>query len=149
MKFSFIAVGRLKGPEAELVTEFRRRIPWPLEVTEVEERRHRGKERTAAEGKKLLAAVPEGAFIAVLERTGKAVSSEQLAAKIRNWMERGEREICFLIGGSGGHSADVLERADIKLSFGPMTWPHQLARVMLLEQLYRAWAILSGHPYHK
>lgn len=149
MKLSVIAVGRLKGAEGELVAEFRKRIPWQLEVTEVEERRHKGKDRIAAEGRKLLAAVSEGAYAVVLERTGKPASSEQLAVKLRNWMERGEREVCFVIGGAGGLSAEVLARADTRLSFGPMTWPHQLVRVMLFEQLYRAWAILSGHPYHK
>ncbi|MEE8294152.1 MAG: 23S rRNA (pseudouridine(1915)-N(3))-methyltransferase RlmH, partial [Sphingomonadales bacterium] len=106
-------------------------------------------EKMKSEGEKIIAALPKGAFIVAMDKTGQSFPSHDLSQKIEKWFSAGGAHIVFLIGGSDGLSAAALNAANTKLSFGPMTWPHQLARVMLLEQLYRAWAILGGHPYHK
>lgn len=151
MKITLIAVGQQKtGPEIELISVYQKRLSWPLEIVTVEEKRplppH---ERMKSEGQKLLENIPKGAFVVALDKGGKTLSSRELSKKMENWFSAGGSQVAFLIGGSDGLSEDVLARANTKLSFGPNTWPHQLARVMLLEQLYRAWAIQNGHPYHK
>jgi 23S rRNA (pseudouridine1915-N3)-methyltransferase len=92
--------------------------------------------------------LPAEAFAVALDRTGATVDSAGLAVLLERWLGMG-RPVCFLIGGAEGLDAPVLRRADHVLSFGSMTWPHMLARVMLAEQLYRARSIASGHPYHR
>jgi 23S rRNA (pseudouridine1915-N3)-methyltransferase len=146
-----IAVGRLKsGPMKDAADEYAKRISGPLAIREVEERRRLPpaalKER---EGALLLDAVPAGALAVALDRTGTSLSSEDFAARLARWRDRGTDELAFLIGGADGLAGSVLARAEFRLALGAMTWPHLLARVMLLEQLYRAQQILSGHPYHR
>ena len=101
------------------------------------------------EGKRLLARIPEGAFVCTLEIGGKALTSEQFAQRLQELQVQGVSEICFVIGGSLGLSPEVIARAQMHLSFSAMTFPHQLMRVILTEQIYRAFRILSGEPYHK
>ena len=151
MKILIIAAGRAKGgPEAKLAAEYRKRLPGRLEIIEIEQKRGaNAEERKAREAEKLLAAVPKGSFVVALERTGKIYSSEAFAAEMRKWEMAGHKAVVFVIGGPDGLADEVLRAAHAKLSLGAMTWPHLLARVMLLEQLYRAHAIRSGHPYHK
>ena len=96
----------------------------------------------------LLNAVPKGAAIVALDRRGTALSSEAFAQRLATWRDAGA-DLAFLIGGAEGLAESVLERAQLVLSFGAMTWPHLLARAMLLEQIYRAQQILAGHPYHR
>jgi 23S rRNA (pseudouridine1915-N3)-methyltransferase len=99
-----------------------------------------------------LAALPKaspGLSVVALDPRGKALSSEELANQLRQWRERGTDDLAFLIGGAEGLSAAARQRANFILSFGAMTWPHLLVRAMLVEQLYRAQAILTGHPYHR
>jgi 23S rRNA (pseudouridine1915-N3)-methyltransferase len=144
-----IAVGRLRaGPEAELFARYNARLRPPLTVTEISEARGDAAEIKRREGEALLAALPGGAFVVALDSGGTAPSSEAFAPLLRRWQETGAK-ICFLIGGADGLSAAVLARADHALSLGPLTWPHFLVRVLLAEQLYRAQAILAGHPYHR
>ena len=87
--------------------------------------------------------------VVVLDETGLAVTSESFAAQIDKWRDNGRDAIFFIIGGADGLSPEIRKRADLTLAFGKVTWPHQLVRIMLLEQLYRAVTILSGHPYHR
>jgi 23S rRNA (pseudouridine1915-N3)-methyltransferase len=146
-----IAAGRLKqGPLKDLADEYAKRLAWPLTVREIEERRPLPpaalKER---EGALLLEALPAGAFAVALDGRGTVLASEDFAARLARWRDQGTAELAFLIGGADGLDAKVLARAGFRLSLGAMTWPHLLARVMLLEQLYRAQQILSGHPYHR
>ena len=145
-----IAVGRLKpGPLAELQQLYATRITTPLAIREVEERRKLAPgELREREGALLLAALPSGALVVALDREGVPLSSEELALSLAKWRERAA-EIAFVIGGAEGLSGAVRAQADFVLSFGPQTWPHFLARAMLLEQLYRAQQILAGHPYHR
>ena len=100
------------------------------------------------EGSALLAALPERAFVVALDLGGEVFDSEGLAARLVRWQET-QRPLCFLIGGAEGLDAAVTARADAVLSLGKLTWPHFLVRAMLAEQLYRAQAIVAGHPYHR
>ena len=103
----------------------------------------------AAEAEKILAAVPKGAWFCVLTPEGTELSSEALADKLRTVKNDGKSAACFLIGSSFGMDVSVKKRADFRLSFGPMTFPHHLMRVMAIEQLYRAESIQAGAKYHK
>ncbi|MCC8364561.1 23S rRNA (pseudouridine(1915)-N(3))-methyltransferase RlmH [Lysobacter sp. A6] len=155
MKARLIAVGeRAPAWVADGFAEYRKRLShWlPLELIEIEPGL-RGKGRDAAratadEGARVMAAIPKGALVVALEVRGKVWSSEQLAQRMETWRSAG-RDLCFLIGGPEGHAPEVLARADEQWSFGPLTLPHMLVRLVLAEQLYRANAMLANHPYHR
>ncbi|MCW8836729.1 MAG: 23S rRNA (pseudouridine(1915)-N(3))-methyltransferase RlmH [Rhodospirillales bacterium] len=151
MRHHIIAVGRARsGPERDLYEAFTRRITWPLSLREVEEKKPLPQPRlTEREGELLLAAVPDGAVVIALDETGKAMPSLIFAERIGVWRDEGRGDVAFLIGGADGHANKVRQRADLILSFGKMTWPHMMVRAMLVEQIYRAQCILSGHPYHR
>lgn len=155
MKLHILAVGRLRaGPEAELVSDYRTRLDrtgralslGPLEILEVEDKKGGGK---AAESALLAKAIPQNALVIALDERGKSLSSPDFATQLVSWRDDGQRDAAFLIGGADGLDKDLRARADFKLSFGAMVWPHMLARVMLCEQLYRAATILAGSPYHR
>ena len=158
MRLMVAAVGRLKGgPERELAERYRERAAKAgraigiraVEIVEIEESRSRSAQvRMAEEGAKLMAALPKDGAAVALDAGGQGLSSAELAARLARWRDAG-RPVCFFIGGPDGLPADLRQRADLALSFGAATWPHQLVRIMLLEQLYRAVTILSGHPYHR
>ncbi len=103
----------------------------------------------AEEGKRILERIPEGTFMILLDVSGKELSSEAFAARMEELAVEGKSRLAFVIGGSLGVSVDVRRRADFRLSFSPMTFPHQLMRVVLLEQIYRAFKIRSNETYHK
>jgi 23S rRNA (pseudouridine1915-N3)-methyltransferase len=151
MKLTILAIGRARaGPEKALFTDYVKRLPWPVELKELEVKKTLpAPEKQRQEGTLLLAGVPEGAAVVVLDETGKALASADLAQTLGQWQDEGRRDVALLIGGADGHGAEVKARADLLLAMGRMTWPHMLARVMLAEQLYRAWSILAGHPYHR
>ncbi len=158
MKIHVAAVGRMKqGPERELVARYLDRAvlsgkPLALtgfEVTELTESRSTSApSRKADEAKALRAALPEGIIVALDER-GKTIGSEAFATQLARWRDDGRPAASFVIGGADGLDPDFVRAADLTLSFSPLTWPHQLVRIMLAEQLYRATTILSGHPYHR
>ena len=151
MRISVIAVGRArKGPERALYDDFAGRLAWPIALVEVEERRPLpAAQKVRSEGELLRARVPKGAVTVALDGRGKALSSEDFAARLGRWRDDGIDEIAFLIGGADGLDGAVIETAALTLSLGAMTWPHLLVRGMLAEQLYRAEQILAGHPYHR
>lgn len=150
LKLRLLTVGRDKGPTAALTAEYLARLPWLFEIKELTESRQRSAgARKAEEGAALLAALPGKATLVALDRTGQVLASEAFAEQVGRWRDGGVRELAFAIGGPDGLDAAVLARAERKISFGPMTWPHLLARTMLAEQLWRAASILSGHPYHR
>ena len=158
MKVHVAAVGRMKqGPERELVARYLDRAvatgrPLGLtgfEVSELtESRASSAAARKADEARALRAALPEGIVVALDER-GKSQGSEVFANQIARWRDDGRPAVSFVIGGADGLEPDFVRAADLTLSFSPLTWPHQLVRIMLAEQLYRATTILSGHPYHR
>jgi 23S rRNA (pseudouridine1915-N3)-methyltransferase len=145
------AVGRIKaGPLAELQSEYVKRLGGSIAIKEVEERRALPPaERKAREGELLLAALPEGAVVVALDERGKALASSAFAERLQGWRADGTKTLAFVIGGADGLAQPVMLRAGLTLSLGAMTWPHLLARILLLEQLYRAQQILNGHPYHR
>ncbi len=156
MKFTVIAVGKLKERFwVDACAEYLKRLqPYAkttvAEIADVDPARVGGEAAAVErEGAAILKALPERARVVVLAIGGKQRSSEALSQHIDDLGVSGESEIAFVIGGSCGVSADVLARADETLSFGPITLPHNLARVVLLEQLYRACKISRGEPYHK
>ncbi len=150
MRFLVLAVGRQKaGPLKDLERFYADRIALPLVIREIEERRKLSPaELKAREAELLLEAVPKGASIVALDGRGEALSSAAFAQRLALWREAGT-DLAFLIGGADGLADGVLKKAQSKLSLGTMTWPHLLARAMLLEQIYRAQQILAGHPYHR
>jgi 23S rRNA (pseudouridine1915-N3)-methyltransferase len=138
MLLHVIARGRIgRSPEAELVARYAKRITWPLRLTELPDTGGKTSDP------------PTGCRTVLLDERGKALSSEKLAATLGRWRDEGVREVRFVLGGADGHSDAERAGADLLLAMGAMTWPHLLARAMLLEQLYRATTILAGHPYHR
>ncbi|KFC71727.1 Ribosomal RNA large subunit methyltransferase H [Devosia sp. LC5] len=158
MRVAIAAVGRMKaGPEREMVARYLDRAIGggkPLALTGfdvielTESRSGSSASRKADEAKALRAALPDGIIVALDER-GKAIGSEAFANQIGRWRDDGRPAASFIIGGADGLDPAFVSAADLVLSFSPLTWPHQLVRIMLAEQLYRATTILSGHPYHR
>jgi 23S rRNA (pseudouridine1915-N3)-methyltransferase len=151
MRITVVAVGRLKpGPEMALAQQYLTRIAWTVTIREVEEKK---KLPSAAlrkrEGELLLSACAKATTLIALDERGKSLTSREFAKRLGRWRDDGEAEIAFVIGGANGLDKAVLDRASLTLSLGPMTWPHQLARGLLFEQLYRGQQILAGHPYHR
>jgi len=159
MRLLIAAVGKLKqGPERELFAHYLGRAEAagrklhlsPLSVVEVaESRAATATARRKAEVETLRAKIPSSHRLVCLDRTGEALSSEALSGLLAKLRDGGEQGVAFLIGGADGLAPEILTRAAQVLSFGPMTLPHGLARVVLAEQLYRAATILAGHPYHR
>ena len=144
-----VAVGRMRdGPEAALFNRYAARLRPPLALSEIGEARGTPAEIRRREAAALLAAVPENAFVVALDLGGEALDTERFAVQFERWLGLG-KPLCFVIGGAEGLDASVLGRADYVLSLGAMTWPHLLVRTMLAEQLFRARAIATGHPYHR
>lgn len=138
MLLHVVARGKIgRSPEAELVARYEKRLTWPFRSTELPE----------TGGKVPDPQAPVRTVL--LDERGKQFSSEDFAALLGRWRDEGVREARFVLGAADGHSAEERAEADLLLAFGKATWPHLLARAMLLEQLYRATAILAGHPYHR
>ena len=134
--------------------EYTRRMPPELRVELVElkpEERGAGKDSAkamAAEGSRILGAIPHGATVIALDERGKGLSTQGLSVMLAGWMREGVAPV-FVIGGADGLDGAVKERADKLVSLSALTLPHALVRVLLAEQLYRAWSILAKHPYHR
>ena len=146
------AIGKLKknSPEYELMSEYFKRTKWSVEVIEYEEKKAlSGEALKNAEADLLLSSIPEKAKVVVLDEHGDTLSSREFAGKLRTWQNNGFDTVAFLIGGADGHGKKVKDRANLTLSFGRMTLPHFLMRVVLAEQIYRDKTILDGHPYHR
>ena len=154
MRLRIAAVGRLKEDHWRGAAEeyLKRLRPYAtVEVAEIPDRdiSHDASKAMAAEGTDLLRAIPESSYVVVLDLTGAQTTSEGLSARLADLMVGGRSDVTFVIGGSAGLAPAVLQRADEKLSLSRMTLPHQLARVVLLEQLYRAFRIMRNEPYHR
>jgi 23S rRNA (pseudouridine1915-N3)-methyltransferase len=151
MRVTVAAIGRDRvGPSRALFEAYGKRCPWPIRLVEIAPRAGSPSERRLAEeAERLLKALPPDAVTIALDEHGRDLDSAEFARRIGAWQTEGRNELGFLIGGPDGLAPSVLERADAILAFGRMTWPHRLVRVLLAEQLYRASAILAGHPYHR
>lgn len=153
MKVRIAAVGRLKEPHwRSACDEYLKRLrPYAtVEMVEVADRDISSEpaRAMAAEGADLLRALPDGTRVVALDLGGRQMTSEQFAGWFSEGMLHGASDVAFVIGGSAGLSPEVLARADERLSLSEMTLPHQLARVVLLEQVYRAFRIMRNEPYH-
>ena len=159
MRIGVYAVGRMKsGPERELAERYFDRFAklgpsLGLEfsgVDELPESRHATAElRKRDEAERLIARMPAGASIIILDERGKNLSSDDFSARLAALRDGGTRDGALVIGGPDGHDPSIRDKASLVLSFGAQTWPHQMVRFMLAEQLYRAATILAGHPYHR
>jgi 23S rRNA (pseudouridine1915-N3)-methyltransferase len=155
MRIQLLAVGRrMPGWVSEGYREYAKRLPreCALELVEIEpgHRRRAENPEVARRGEeaRMLAAVPKGARVIALDERGQAWSTEQLAKVLAGWMAEG-RGVALLVGGPDGLSEACRRRAERLWSLSPLTFPHPLVRVLIAEQLYRAWSILEGHPYHR
>lgn len=159
MKIDIIAIGKLKsGPERELVSRYVDRlaklgpaigIEFGRLIERPESRASSTNTRKREEADAIRSARSEGGKLILLDEGGKIPGSEAFAADIGQWRDDGARNATFVIGGADGLDASLLQESDLTLSFGRLTWPHQIVRILLAEQLYRAVTILSGHPYHR
>jgi len=153
------AIGRLKdGPERDLAERYRKRAEQTgrrigfrdTEIVEIRESRAQevGK-RMIEESIALANVIPDKSAVILLDERGESLDSATLAQRLARWRDDGRPAAVFVIGGDDGLAPTLRDKATMRLAFGAATWPHQLVRVMLLEQIYRAVSILSGHPYHR
>lgn len=159
MRIMVIAVGRLKqGPERELADRYATRFDDAgrklgfrgLEVRELPESRARDTAtRIAEEAAAIAALMPEKSVLVALDEHGESIDSSAFARHLGRWRDESIANTIFVIGGADGLSPELQRKAKLRLAFGKATWPHQLVRVLLLEQIYRAATILAGHPYHR
>lgn len=155
MHYTLAVIGKCKpSPERELFEKYQKQLAHPLTLKECESKKREDAVRMEDEGQLLLAAARgdkklPNPYIIALDERGKPMKSIRFASQLQRLEDEGHRHIVFLIGGADGHCDTVRNDANLLLSFGDATWPHMLVRAMLAEQLYRAHAILSGHPYHR
>lgn len=159
MRVRIIAIGRMKaGPERELFARYLDRAIAAgrqmglsgFDVTELPESRASSTSaRKAEEAKAITSALSGSSLHVVLDEHGRSLTSIKLAQTIARWRDDGTNSVAFLIGGADGLDPTLLKSASLKIAFSELTWPHQLVRIMLAEQLYRTTTILSGHPYHR
>jgi 23S rRNA (pseudouridine1915-N3)-methyltransferase len=159
MRLVVISIGRLKqGPERELAERYRERFDdigrklgfRGLEIHEIPESRARDAAgRIAEEASAISAAIPAKSVLVALDERGDNVDSPVFARHLGRWRDEAVANTIFAIGGADGLSPDLRRKAKLSIAFGAATWPHQMVRVMLLEQIYRAATILAGHPYHR
>ena len=159
MRLMLISIGRLKkGPERELAERYRERFDdisrklgfRGLEIHELPESRARdAATRISEEAAAIAALIPEKAVVVALDERGDNVDSASFARHLGRWRDESVPYNVFVIGGADGLSPDLRRKAKLSMAFGAATWPHQMVRVMLLEQIYRAATILAGHPYHR
>ena len=159
MNITIISVGRIKEKYLKSgIAEYSKRLSKYCKLTFIEVTDEKAPENLSEvemenvknkEGEGILKNIKDGAYVIALDIKGKMISSEELAEKLNTLGIQGKSNIVFIIGGSLGLSKEILKRADFKLSFSPMTFPHQLMKVILLEQVYRGFRINRGEPYHK
>ncbi|HEY9581812.1 MAG TPA: 23S rRNA (pseudouridine(1915)-N(3))-methyltransferase RlmH [Savagea sp.] len=159
MQMTIISVGKLKEKYLKLgIAEFEKRLQAYTKMKMIEVPDEKAPEQLSEsemelvkkkEGERILAKIGPQEYVIALDLQGKMWTSEQLSSEIESLMTYGNSKITFIIGGSLGIHEDVLKRADAKLSFSKMTFPHQLMRLILVEQIYRAFRIMNGEPYHK
>ena len=158
MRIVVAAIGRLKrGPERDLAERYRERAVKSgrgiglrsVEVIEIAESRARDTQRRMIEESIALATIiPKDAATVLLDPRGETIDSNKFTGRLRAWNDSG-RDVAFVIGGPDGLAPTLSDQSALHLAFGALTWPHQLVRILLLEQIYRATTILSGHPYHR
>lgn len=148
MRIKLISVGAVKknSPWYTLFHDYFKRMQWSVDALEIDSRKISTQDRQA---KAILDAIPDGHTVFALDERGKTFSSNEFTKKLKAISHDFSPDLCFIIGGADGLTDEVRKKADFLMSFGKQTWPHQMVRVMLIEQIYRAQQILAGHPYHR
>lgn len=150
MKFRFIWIGKTKDKNWKaLQEEYLGRLSHFVKCEIVEVRDSAPHQTKEIEGKRILELLNQKSFVCVLDVTGRSISSPEIAKEVEKWQSRGLKEVTFIIGGADGISPDIRKNADFVLSLSFMTFTHEMARVVLLEQLYRAYTIFNGFPYQR
>ncbi|MAQ71281.1 MAG: 23S rRNA (pseudouridine(1915)-N(3))-methyltransferase RlmH [Alphaproteobacteria bacterium] len=151
MKVTLIVSGKMKsGPELDLYINYIERLPYSVSLIEIDVKGSDETQKNLSENKRFMEELSRiNGYVIALDEKGKSLTSRQIAEKFNNITLLGHDHIIFLIGGSSGLSEEVKQQCDLLISFGKMTWPHKLVRVMLAEQLYRIYSINVNHPYHK
>jgi 23S rRNA (pseudouridine1915-N3)-methyltransferase len=159
MRIVVAAIGRLKqGPERELAERYRKRAAdagrsagvTAVDIIEIKESRAGDAARRMLEESIAIAnIIPDDAVIVILDQRGESMSSSAFAGRLQGWRSEDKPAIAFIVGGHDGLAPSLREKSTLAIAFGAATWPHQLVRIMLLEQIYRAVTILAGHPYHR
>ncbi len=150
LKVDIISVSRVKkGAYYDLIEDYKKRLRWKLNIYELESKYTDAKKSQKDEEEKILKHINNSAIIIVMDERGKSLKSLDFASTLEKFKNNGDNHIQFIIGGADGLTDEVRSKANLLLSFGQQTWPHLLARVMLLEQIYRAQQIIAGHPYHR
>jgi 23S rRNA (pseudouridine1915-N3)-methyltransferase len=159
MRIMVVAIGRLKqGPERELAEHFRKRAADAgrsvglnsFDIVEIKESRAGDTARRMLEESIAIAnVIPERAVSVIMDERGESLSSGAFAGRLQGWRAQDKPAVVFIIGAADGLAPGLREKASLAIAFGAATWPHQLVRIMLLEQLYRAVTIMAGHPYHR
>lgn len=150
MKFRFVWVGKTRDQHYKaLQEEYLQRLSYFVSIEVIEVRDSKEKDPRETEGKRILEKLNQSSLVCLLDVGGKQKSSHQLAEMIEGWQDQGMRDISFVIGGANGVSAAVAERANAVLSLSFLTFTHEMARVVLAEQLYRGFTIIKGFPYQK
>jgi len=150
MKFRFIWIGKTRDKNYRaLQDEYLQRLSHFVKCEVVEIRDSAPHETKETEGKRIGEKLNQSSFVCLLDITGQSRSSPDLAKEVENWQNGGLKEVSFVIGGAGGVSSEVAERANFRLSLSFLTFTHEMARVVMLEQLYRAYTIIKGFPYQK
>jgi 23S rRNA (pseudouridine1915-N3)-methyltransferase len=145
-----IAIGKNKDADLQrLIDEYIKRLSWKITFTEIAAPNVSDAERKSREADLLRAAIPAKAIRICLDERGKNIGSEEFAGKLQNYFTNQQSTLAFVIGGADGLDDPFRREADFVISFGALTWPHMMVRLMLVEQLYRASTILDGHPYHR
>ncbi len=150
LRVDIICVARVKkGAHLDLIHEYQKRMQWPLNIIEVESKQTDASKRQIDEQEKIQKHLSNQAVIIALDERGQNMKSLDFAKKLESFAQNGQPHIQFIIGGADGLTQNLRDQSNLLISFGKLTWPHLLARVMLLEQIYRAQQILAGHPYHR
>jgi 23S rRNA (pseudouridine1915-N3)-methyltransferase len=155
VKIHLLAVGtKMPGWVVTAFEEYSKRMPreCSIELREISPA-HRGKSGNADrykadEAQRIISALPKGAQLVVLDERGKPWTTMQLSRQLENWMQQGQ-DIALIVGGPDGLDPSIMQQAQQQWSLSPLTLPHPMVRILLAEQLYRAWTILQGHPYHR
>lgn len=152
MQVKIIAIGKDRREEfAPALSRYLKQLPWQVEIVEKQPKKPNApREQRMAEEATLMQSAGQGSAVHIaLDEHGKVMTSEAFAALLGKFQSEGRSSVAFYIGGADGLAPDLLKSCEVKLAFGQMTWPHQMVRLMLVEQLYRAYTILTGHPYHR
>ena len=150
MKFRFVWVGKTKDENwRALQAQYLQRLSHFVRIETIEIKDVPAQNAKEIESKLIFEKVNQSSFVCVLDVSGRSVSSHELAGKIENWQNQGLKDIAFVIGGAEGIASEVVEKADFSLSLSFLTLTHEMARVVLIEQLYRAYTIIKGFPYQK